>query len=163
MLMFMCVLVIEGERGGGAVGARRELGRFSAARRGGKGGFPRRAAGVGRFSAARRGGKGGFPRRAAGVGRFSAAHRGGKGGFSRCAAEGREVFSAPRRRGREVFHQMCSMLKGTSSIAEHCESSMDTASELIHELSSCTDGKRLAMDASGINCDTDLVDSTNSL
>ena len=100
--MFMCVLVIEGERGGGAVGARRELGRFSAARRGGKGGF-----------------------------------------------------SAARRRGREVFHQMCSMLKGTSSIAEQYESSMDTASELIHELSSCTDGKRLAMDASAINCDTD--------
>src|SRR6218665_1926821 len=89
----------------------------------------------------------GAPRR---EGRFSAAHRGG-----------REVY--PRRKGREVFHQMCSMLKGTSSIAEQYESSMDTASELIHELSSCTDGKRLAMDASAINCDTDLVDSTNSL
>src|SRR6218665_1150611 len=141
MLMFMCVLVIEGERGGGAVGARRELGRFSAARRGGKGGFPRRAAEVGRFSAVRRGGKGGF---------FRGAPR-------------REGRFSPRRRGREVFHQMCSMLKGTSSIAEQCESSMNTASELIHELSSCTDGKRLAMDASAINCDTDLVDSTNSL
>src|SRR6218665_2727940 len=41
--------------------------------------------------------------------------------------------------------------------------SMDAASELIDELSSCTDGKRLAMDATAINCDTDLVDSTNSL
>src|SRR6218665_3864961 len=41
--------------------------------------------------------------------------------------------------------------------------SVDTASELIDELSSCTDGKRLTMDASAINCDTDLVDSTNSL
>src|SRR6218665_3546885 len=41
--------------------------------------------------------------------------------------------------------------------------SVDTASELIDELSSCTDGKRLAMDAGAINCDTDLVDSTNSL
>src|SRR6218665_1283037 len=120
MLMFMCVLVIEGERGGGAAGARSELGRFSAARR--------RCREVFR----------GAPRR-----------------------EGR--FSAARRRGREVFRQMCSMLKGTSSIAEQYESSMDTASELIHELSSCTDGKRLAMDASVINCDTDLVDTTNSL
>src|SRR6218665_1189586 len=41
--------------------------------------------------------------------------------------------------------------------------SVDTASELIDELSSCTDGKRLPMDAIAINCDTDLVDSTNSL
>src|SRR6218665_3695369 len=41
--------------------------------------------------------------------------------------------------------------------------SVDTASGLIDELSSCTDGKRLAMDAGAINCDTDLVDSTNSL
>src|SRR6218665_802217 len=41
--------------------------------------------------------------------------------------------------------------------------SVDTTSELIDELSSCTDGKRLAMDAGAINCDTDLVDSTNSL
>src|SRR6218665_3579020 len=41
--------------------------------------------------------------------------------------------------------------------------SVDTASELIDELSSCTDGKRLAMDDVAINCDTDLVDSTNSL
>src|SRR6218665_96904 len=64
-----------------------------------------------------------------------------------------------RRRGREVFHQMCSMLKGTSSIAEQYESSMDTASELIHELSSCTDGKRLAMDASAFEHRTHLVDN----
>src|SRR6218665_2283622 len=41
--------------------------------------------------------------------------------------------------------------------------SVDTTSELINELSSCTDGKRLAIDAVAINCDTDLVDSTNSL
>ena len=41
--------------------------------------------------------------------------------------------------------------------------SVDTVSELIDELSSCTDGKRLAMDATALNCDTDLVDSTNSL
>src|SRR6218665_481773 len=41
--------------------------------------------------------------------------------------------------------------------------SVDTARELIDELSSCTDGKRLAMDAGAINNDTDLVDSANSL
>jgi len=94
--MFMCVLVIEGERGGGAVGARRELGRFSAARRGGKGGFPRRAAGVGRFSAVRRGGKGGFPRHTAEVERFT---RGAKVGrfFAACRG-GREIYM--RREGR---------------------------------------------------------------
>src|SRR6218665_2411994 len=57
---------------------------------------------------------------------------------------------------------MCSMLKGTSSIAEQYESPVYTASEMIHELASCTDGKRLGMDASAINFDTDFVDSTNS-
>src|SRR6218665_3701437 len=41
--------------------------------------------------------------------------------------------------------------------------SMYVASESIDELSFCTDGKRLAMDAGAINCDTDLVDPTNSL
>ena len=88
--MFMCVLVIEGERGGGAVGARCELGRFSAARRGGKGGFSAaRCRGREVVSAVRRGGKGGFPRRAAGV-----------GSFPRCAAEGREVFRGTPRRYR---------------------------------------------------------------
>src|SRR6218665_1171067 len=70
MLMFMCVLVIEGERGGGAVGSRRELRRFSAVRRGGKRGFPRHTAEVERIT---RGAKVGrfSPRSAAGVGRLS--------------------------------------------------------------------------------------------
>ena len=57
----------------------------------------------------------------------------------------------------------CSAMDEVPLSIEDIWSSMDTASEVIDELLSCTDEKRLAMDAGSINCDTDLVDSTNSL
>jgi len=57
----------------------------------------------------------------------------------------------------------CSAMAEAPLSIEDIWASMDVASESIDELSSCTDGKRLAMDAGAINCDTDLVDPTNSL
>src|SRR6218665_1187130 len=57
----------------------------------------------------------------------------------------------------------CSAMDEMPLSIEDIWASIDAASELIDELSSCTDGKRLAMDACAINCDTDLVDPTNSL
>src|SRR6218665_4142043 len=62
-----------------------------------------------------------------------------------------------------VDDSYCSAMDEVPLNIEDIWLSVDTASELIDELSSCTDGKRLAMDAGAINCDTDLVYSTKSL